>query len=395
MLTSTLDSLLDRRDFASRYIEHCNGGRPLPIEGQLLAKVLVVWACSFGVDHTGTDVSAALSASAGPSTTITGMGERAGWRQQQEMDMTARRERTDAEVQEILHLIDIYGIMRKPTWDGVRLLLLIWPLTQNVQTELQRVTMYQTTMSQIYALCSLEEPSTVNSGQGPFGDAMIRARIFLYAHVHEGTTNGLRGTRVVLSDDDLMRFHETLPPLPVKTSESSLPSPVSPTHSSAQGSGSNQDMSHAKLAYSRAIYFFAPMLSLGATCRHIHSVLTGPKARHNVDYFDSKGLHDISEGLERSWDDFELLRTKGLGPSGFSIGSENLDRFVSSWQIFIFECRKYHCSTPPAQCSVHTQTTLFARNLRNAWHLCPTTPQRHPVQVLLEQHQIRHAQPLL
>jgi hypothetical protein len=40
---------------------------------------------------------------------------------------------------ELLHLVDLHGIMRKPTWDGVRVLLLIWPLTQGVQTALQRI----------------------------------------------------------------------------------------------------------------------------------------------------------------------------------------------------------------------------------------------------------------
>lgn len=395
-LTLIVDSLLDQHDFASRYIEHRKGGRQLSIEGQLLAKVLVVWAGSFGVDHTGTEVSATQSTSAGPSTTtITSLGGPAAWRHQQEMDMTTRRIRTDAEVEEILNLIDVHGIMRKPTWDGVRLLLLIWPLTQNVQTQLQRVAMYQTTMSQVYALCSLEEPSTVNSGQGLFGDAMIRARIFLYAHVHEGTTNGLRGTRLALSDDDLMAFHSTLPPLPVKNSESSLPSPVSPTHSSAPRSSSQQDVPQAKLAYSHAIHFFAPMLSLSAICRHIHSVLTGSKARYNMDYFDSKGLHNISEGLERSWDEFELMRTKGLGPSGFSIGSDNLDRFVSSWQIFIFECRKFRGFALLAQYSLYTQIMLFAKSSNTVWHPYLTTPRRHPAQVLPVQHQTHRALPLL
>jgi hypothetical protein len=33
-------------------------------------------------------------------------------------------------VQEMLHLIDIHGILRKPTWDGVRALHLLLPLTQ-------------------------------------------------------------------------------------------------------------------------------------------------------------------------------------------------------------------------------------------------------------------------
>jgi len=40
------------------------------------------------------------------------------------------RERTNAMVKEVLTLIDAHGVMRRPTWDGVRVLLLILPLTQ-------------------------------------------------------------------------------------------------------------------------------------------------------------------------------------------------------------------------------------------------------------------------
>ncbi|KAF7972097.1 hypothetical protein HWV62_18914 [Athelia sp. TMB] len=318
-------SLLDRHDFASRYIEHVNNSRPLSIEGQLLAKALVVWAGSFGVDHAGMDMPTFQGSSPGPSTNANvGIGT-----MRQHL-----RQRTDAQVEEILTLIDVHGVLRKPTWDGVRLLLLIWPLTQTVQSTLERVTMYESTMSQIYALCTLEDPSSVGSGQGPYGDAMIRARIFMYAHVHEATTSALRGTRLVLSDDDLVVFKQTLPQAPDngRSPAASLPSPVSPT------TAGNRDPAHSAMAYGRAVHYFTPTLKLGAVCRHIHAVLTGSRARQDMDCFDDNGLREIWEGLERSWDDFERVRTKGLGPSGFSIGSENLDRFVSSWQIFIFEC---------------------------------------------------------
>jgi hypothetical protein len=35
-------------------------------------------------------------------------------------------------IREILHLIDIHALLRRPTWDGVRVLLLIIPLTQGM-----------------------------------------------------------------------------------------------------------------------------------------------------------------------------------------------------------------------------------------------------------------------
>jgi hypothetical protein len=56
--------------------------------------------------------------------------------------------------------------------------------------------MYEATVSQVYTLCSLG--SLVKSGQGEFVDALVRARIFWYGHVHEGITSGLRGGRLIL-----------------------------------------------------------------------------------------------------------------------------------------------------------------------------------------------------
>lgn len=41
-----------------------------------------------------------------------------------------RRERTNLWVQELLRLVDYYGLLRKPSWDGVQVLLLLLPLTE-------------------------------------------------------------------------------------------------------------------------------------------------------------------------------------------------------------------------------------------------------------------------
>lgn len=38
------------------------------------------------------------------------------------------QQRTYSMVREVLGLIDAYGVMRQPTWDGVRVLLLVLPL---------------------------------------------------------------------------------------------------------------------------------------------------------------------------------------------------------------------------------------------------------------------------
>jgi hypothetical protein len=69
--------------------------------------LLAVWAASFGVNEYGIEELH--------------HGEAA---------IRNRREITNEMVREMLHLIDIHGILRKPTWDGVRALHLLLPLTQ-------------------------------------------------------------------------------------------------------------------------------------------------------------------------------------------------------------------------------------------------------------------------
>lgn len=58
--------------------------------------------------------------------------------------------------------------------------------------------MYEAAINQVYTLCSLASVTSVKSGQGEYVDAAVRARIFWYAHVHEGMTTGLRGGRLLL-----------------------------------------------------------------------------------------------------------------------------------------------------------------------------------------------------
>lgn len=58
--------------------------------------------------------------------------------------------------------------------------------------------MHEATLSQVYNLCSLVSATTVNSGEGEFIDALVRARVFWYAHIVDGVTSGLRGGRIWL-----------------------------------------------------------------------------------------------------------------------------------------------------------------------------------------------------
>lgn len=105
---SCTDPIIDPSEFCARFFEFSKGNcNALGISGQLIAMLLAVWAASFGVNEYGIEELH--------------HGEAA---------IRARREATNEMVREMLHLVDIHGIMRKPTWDGVRALHLLLPLTQ-------------------------------------------------------------------------------------------------------------------------------------------------------------------------------------------------------------------------------------------------------------------------
>lgn len=72
-----------------------------------MALSLVTWAASYGVDQFGKE-----EPRGGPES------------------IQRRREQTNEMVRELLQLIDIHGLPRKPSWDGVRVLLLVMPLTE-------------------------------------------------------------------------------------------------------------------------------------------------------------------------------------------------------------------------------------------------------------------------
>lgn len=100
--------IIEPEEFKARYIAFFNGNaEALGIPGQMIAMLLVVWAASYGVDEYG--------------------------REEQHdgaVGIRRRKQRTNDMVRELLHLIDVHGLPRKPSWDGVRVLLLVMPLTE-------------------------------------------------------------------------------------------------------------------------------------------------------------------------------------------------------------------------------------------------------------------------
>lgn len=137
---ASIDPILDANEFPARFSAHTKHSHTLGHEGGLIAMLLVVWAISFGFNEHGMpegDESETKEVSAtAPST---GMSSRRAGNDTAMPDgdndelfaahvRRARKETTDLMIREVLELIDSYGVLRRPTWDGVRVLLLLIPL---------------------------------------------------------------------------------------------------------------------------------------------------------------------------------------------------------------------------------------------------------------------------
>ncbi|KIP09099.1 hypothetical protein PHLGIDRAFT_126553 [Phlebiopsis gigantea 11061_1 CR5-6] len=276
--------ILEPIEYRDRYIQFIKGNADaLQVPGQLIAMALAVWAASYGVNEYG------------------GQDH-----QEHPADVRQRKEAINEMLQEILYLVDMHGILRKASWDGVRLLLLLLPLTQEIQSPMDRLVMYEATLSQVHNLCTLAPP--MNSGKGEFIDALVRARIFWYAHILDGVTSGLRGGRIWLSDDDLAVFEGTLP--------------------------ARTDSSPGFSIYIFTFRYVAVPLRISSVCRIIHTALTGPMAKQREGVKEDL-LNKVWGSLDRLWQDLEDLRKFGTGEI---IEVEDMERFIHGWQIFIFEC---------------------------------------------------------
>ena len=101
------------------------GTAPLNIEGNILAMLLITWAASFGVDEFGGEDTedGASEYHSNPHFALDGGDNLSNSKRR------ARLLRTEAMTREILTLVDLHGLLRRPSWDGVRVLLLLLPLT--------------------------------------------------------------------------------------------------------------------------------------------------------------------------------------------------------------------------------------------------------------------------
>lgn len=136
--------ILDPNEFCRRYVAHVEGTRPLGHEGGILAMLLVLWAATFGVNEFGSEIKDdcddsptfhnPASSSAGRPSRKANFTLSADPKTEETFKYvgTIFSEKTSCMLREILELIDFHGIMRRPTYDGVRILLLTLPLMEGM-----------------------------------------------------------------------------------------------------------------------------------------------------------------------------------------------------------------------------------------------------------------------
>ncbi|KAJ7724059.1 hypothetical protein DFH07DRAFT_273891 [Mycena maculata] len=347
--------ILDPTEFPARFFAHTKGTHQLGNEGKILINLLVVWAASFGIDERGlpeSDESSRPSSAAEDSKPGRRIDQKNDSAFLAERIRVNRKIRTEAMVQEILACIDSHAIMRKPTWDGVRVLLLILPLMEDISISLlDRRCMYEATLSQAASCAPAGGPSmSLHCFPHASDDTIIRARILWYSHMHEGITTGMRGGRFVLTEDDIDAFQSTLPAFGFSLANDSSPhpSPVSPSfppgvhgpslsvpHRLIHPQSTHPQLGGPLHSYMNTAETFSIPLHLSSICRRIYVVLTGGRAARRAQDgggVEAEGMRNVWDGLEQCWEDFEALRRR---PTDLS---EDFHMFISTWQIFIFEC---------------------------------------------------------
>lgn len=138
-----LGPILDPSEFAARFAAHSRGSQPLGHEGSVISLLIVVWAAAYGIDERGVlmdelgfDRSASSSSLSdagipGPSSRSDST-PRSSSRTIRQLSRSrmGRRETIEPMIREILELVDYHGMLRRPSWDGVRVLLLLLPLME-------------------------------------------------------------------------------------------------------------------------------------------------------------------------------------------------------------------------------------------------------------------------
>ncbi|KAK2467037.1 hypothetical protein APHAL10511_001295 [Amanita phalloides] len=302
--------------------------------------LLVLWAATFGVDEFGSLIKDDRDESAASPTS------RAGHALQKANSITKHgestfkhvgkrnREKTSSMLGEILELIDFHGVMRRPTFDGVRILLLTLPLMEEVP-HLERMAMYEAALSQARALCAPIPKHNLPSALPPFSaeESVLRSRIYLYAHTLEGISTAIKGGYLLYHNDDVDTLRRMVYLSPERTNASFA------HHNVAQIAPGDVINGRCTIAIRDAqlSHLSAMAFRLSNVCRKVHDVLTGSKAARRVEehnLIDVTGMREIWQELDQCWHGFSAMKND----SAIDSSKVSIDCFVDAWLIFIFEC---------------------------------------------------------
>lgn len=329
--------------------------------------LLVVWAVSFGLNERG------IVESKGESSPTSAGSQGPGAKRRQ------RKTRTETLLHEIMEHIDFYGVLRRPTLDGVRVLLLLLPLlegkssvpwlySQSSQlTHLLRgaaawaignIWSNLITSSSIMRSLGLNIPWFWGRGypcthllvrlySGRYNDwdpgwPVCPVRTSLFSEYHLSPVSLAYILFYHRNNEDLEAFQRTLPPPNFGVGSPSLPSPSSPPsssnaaefHLSESGQYIPRDITFHK-AYIQLITAASTPLDLSNVCRRIHSVLTGIKASRRAEHHglvDANGMRDIWRDLDRCWKEFESERRVPMEHGNVARRLEE-DLYTSGWQV--------------------------------------------------------------
>jgi hypothetical protein len=260
---------------------------------------------------------------------------------------------------ELVDYVDLCGLTRIPTWDGVRVLFLLYRILQDETSPgsayLKTQNMLGVSLSQGRVLTTLTLPAPP--------DMMVRKSIFWYFYLEDGLTAGLEGRRLFFSEDDVVAFQNAEAQ---ETGSASLkgmiPRPFPAT-----------DKVGFSTRPSRDNEFFVIPMDIGDLCRTMHLTLSSPSAMKRP--VNLKAVNQLWYSLDGLWERLGALPEKGI-----PVHEElmDIDKFVATWKLVIFRCHNRIRDDLSERVNLEGNTTLeYVSALRECHSLAVNNCRRH------------------
>lgn len=370
--------VLDPNEFPQRYLAHIEGKSAIGPEGIILAMLLVLWAASFGLDESGA-----------PMRIDVDNGDNIGLnsRDPEQASNDRGQQKVNMMLQQILEHIDSHGILRRPTLDGARILLLVLPLMEEYPY-LERAAMYEAALSHTRTLCNPRGPllwPSSPSPSSPEGSATL-TRIFLYAQIQDGILTTLKDSNPVLQSDDVDTLQRMIS---LSTDHSSLTPVLSTSLPKIVANSRLVDNRSVSDTGKQLMQLTSMPMRLSSICRKSHEVMTGLKTARRIEehyLVDANGMREVWRDLEQCWHAFVAMRSDPFA----DYKKASIEYFTDAWLICIFECH-YAILESLKRLSLNTDPAGLAADIsdcnapsRSAFSSSPSSPYLPPHQLFLE-----------